>query len=79
MILEISHSLTLDNFILSNNSWGIWLAQSEEHETLGLRVVSLSPTLGVEITCIHTYSLKTNDNSSYGENDGIKGPLNFFS
>ena len=26
-----------------------WLAQSEEHVTCDLRVVSLSPTLGVEI------------------------------
>ena len=30
--------------------WGTWLAQSVEHETRGLRVVSLSPMLGVEIT-----------------------------
>ena len=29
--------------------WGTWLAQSIEHETLDLRVVSLSPVLGVEI------------------------------
>ena len=28
---------------------GAWLAQSEEHVTVGLRVMSLSPTLGVEI------------------------------
>ena len=27
-----------------------WLAQSEEHVTLDLRLMSLSPTLGVEIT-----------------------------
>ena len=31
-------------------NWGIWLAQSVEHATLDLRVVSLSPTLGMEIT-----------------------------
>ena len=31
-------------------SRGAWLAQSEEHVTLDLRVVSSSPTLGVEIT-----------------------------
>ena len=29
---------------------GIWLTQSVEHATLDLRVVSLSPTLGVGIT-----------------------------
>ena len=29
---------------------GTWLAQSLEHATLDLRVVSLSPMLGVEIT-----------------------------
>ena len=29
---------------------GPWLAQSEAHVTLGLRVVSLSPTLNVDIT-----------------------------
>ena len=29
---------------------GSWLAQSEEHETLDLKVMSSSPTLGVEIT-----------------------------
>ena len=31
-------------------SWGPKLAQSVGHGTLHLRVVSLSPTLGVEIT-----------------------------
>ena len=29
--------------------WGAWLAQLEEHTTLHLRVMSLSPTLSVEI------------------------------
>ena len=29
---------------------GTWLAQLVEHATLDLRVVGLSPTLGVEIT-----------------------------
>ena len=29
---------------------GAWLAQSVEHVTLDLRVVSASPTLGIEIT-----------------------------
>ena len=30
--------------------WGAWLVQSEKRVTLYLVVVSLSPTLGVEIT-----------------------------
>ena len=30
--------------------WGAWLALLAEHVTLDLGVVSLSPTLGVEIT-----------------------------
>lgn len=30
--------------------WGTWLAQSLEHVTLSLRVVSSNPTLGIEIT-----------------------------
>ena len=30
--------------------WGTWLAQSIEHVTLDLGVVSSSPTLGIEIT-----------------------------
>ena len=29
--------------------WGAWLAQSEEHATLDLWVMSSSPTLGAEI------------------------------
>jgi len=32
------------------NSRGIWLAQSVEHATLGIKVLSWSPTLDVEIT-----------------------------
>ena len=31
-------------------NWGAWLAQSVERGTLDLRVVSLSPMLGIEIT-----------------------------
>ena len=30
--------------------WGAWLAQSGEHATLDLRVVSSSPILGMEPT-----------------------------
>ena len=33
-----------------NKSWGSWLAESEEHVTLDLSVVSLSPTLYIQIT-----------------------------
>ena len=29
-------------------AWGTWLAQSAEHVTLDLRVMSSSPTLGME-------------------------------
>ena len=35
---------------IKRQSWGAWLAQSVERATLDLRVVSLSPTLGEEIT-----------------------------
>ena len=35
---------------LKSDLGGTWLAQSVEHVTLGLGVVSLSPILGVEIT-----------------------------
>ena len=34
----------------NQKSWGVWLAQSVEHVTLDLGVVSSSPTLDVEIT-----------------------------
>jgi len=34
----------------NNWFWGAWLAQSEEHVTLDLRVMSSSSALGVEIT-----------------------------
>lgn len=34
-------------------SWGTWLPPSIEHGTLGLRVMSSSPTLGVESTQIN--------------------------
>ena len=29
--------------------WGAWLAQSEEHVTLDLRIMSSSPMLGIEV------------------------------
>ena len=37
-------------YITKTNFRGSWLAQSEEHATLDLGVMGLSPTLGVEIT-----------------------------
>ena len=44
---------------LRNKSfWGAWLAESEEHVTLDLKVLNLSPTLGVEITKKNNYILK---------------------
>ena len=36
--------------IIKNASTGAWLVQLVEHTTRDLRVVSLSPTLGTEIT-----------------------------
>ena len=39
--------LTFTSFIFL---WGTWLAQSVEHATLDLGILSLSPMLGVEIT-----------------------------
>ena len=36
--------------VLKTFYWGAWLAQLVERVTLQLRVVSLSPTLGIEIT-----------------------------
>ena len=33
---------------------GAWLTQSEKHATLDLKVMSLSLTLGLEITYVHT-------------------------
>ena len=37
-------------YLKTQNCRGVWLAQSVERVTLGLRVVSSSPVLGVEIT-----------------------------
>ena len=46
-----------DSFPLNSNPscpsrclWGAWLAQLVEHAAFDLRVMSLSPTLGMEIT-----------------------------
>ena len=44
------------------NNRGAWLAQSEERVTLNLGVVSLSPTLGVEITKKNNNKLKKKEN-----------------
>ena len=56
-------AVTLGNFLsisephqsphFKNQSGGTYVAQWEEHGTLDLRVVSLSPTLGVEIKLIN--------------------------
>ena len=49
--LEIFLMWSLANLLINNyNARGTWLAQSVERGTLGLGVVSSSPTLGVEIT-----------------------------
>ena len=47
---------------------GVWLAQSEQHKTLDLGVMSLNPTLGVQIT--NTNKLK--------KKKGIKCPGKLF-
>ena len=39
-----------DELLKEHMLWNAWLVQSEEHLTLDLMVVSLSPMLGVEIT-----------------------------
>ena len=39
-----------DNELKKRRNCGAWLAQSVDHVTLNLGVVSLSPMLGVEIT-----------------------------
>ena len=45
-----------------NHTGGGWLAPSEEHGTLDLRVMSLSPTLGIEITYIENLKKKKERN-----------------
>ena len=37
-------------FVLCTQECDFWLAQSVEHATLALRVMDLSPMMGVEIT-----------------------------
>lgn len=47
----------LFSFSLLKNAvtWGAWLARSEEHETLDLRVVNSNPTPGEELTSNRTH------------------------
>lgn len=52
LISNIEHKLRL--FI----SWGTWLASWVEHATLGLRVTSLSFTLGINFTLKRDYFSK---------------------
>ena len=49
---EEMHSRVIRCYVINKNYflWGAWLALSEEHATLDLRIMSLSPMLGVEIT-----------------------------
>ena len=44
---------------------GTWLAQSVNHMTLDLRVVGLSPTLGVDVTLKKKSFLKKLNNNKY--------------
>ena len=48
--VETSGRHHLNQVIKSKIRGGAWLTQLEEHETLDLRVVSLSPMLSIEIT-----------------------------
>ena len=48
---------------ICNSFRGTWLAQYIEHATLDLRVVNLSPTLGVEITLIIIIINNNNNNN----------------
>lgn len=43
-------------------TWGAWLATSEEYVTLDLGVLSLRPTLGIEITTTTTTTTNNNNN-----------------
>lgn len=36
-----------------HKNWGAWLAESVEHVTLDLGVLSASPMLGAELACMH--------------------------
>ena len=47
-------------------SWGAWLVHSGEHVTLDLRVVSSSPTSGVEITFKKGKKRKEKEMTLYG-------------
>jgi len=51
--INMEKQMSLDPYLTpvpKLNLRGAWLAQLEGHATLGLRVVSLSLTFGVEIT-----------------------------
>ena len=45
-----STSLAIREMQIKTSMRGTWLAQSEEHVTFDMGVLSPSPTLGVEIT-----------------------------
>jgi hypothetical protein len=45
--------------LLVNTSYQAWLAQSVEHETLNLRVVGSSPTLGDPFQFLELWHLKS--------------------
>ena len=58
ILRKLSDSIKCTNFHIGapdeeereRGAWSTWLAQSVEQETLDLAVLSLSPTLGTEIT-----------------------------
>lgn len=47
--------------------WGAWLAQLENHGTLNLELMSLSPTLGVPITYMNKHTFKKEREKSKGQ------------
>ena len=48
--MQITHCQDIFHYLKAPTIWGTWLAQLEDRATLDLRVMSLSPMLGVEIT-----------------------------
>lgn len=60
--MELSSTFSVIGKQRNKNSRGMWLAQSKDHETLGLGVMSLNPTSGVDLTKKTSFK-KKGDNS----------------
>lgn len=48
--MELSSTISVRGKPRSKNFRGAWLARSKDHETLGLGIMSLSPTARVDFT-----------------------------